>query len=108
MMVDCNESSTLLDLTHTLTTALAADVVQVASKLVEARLISLAQLRGTHLQTKDSYLKASELVTHVIEQVKLQPEKFAVFLRVLEDVNLFQDVVKDVRMKYKQKEAKVY
>ena len=103
------ESSTLLHFTHTLTTALATDIVTVASKMVEVKLISLAQLREVQLQPKDSHLKASELVTHVIEQVRLQPGRFAVFLRVLEEVGLFEEVVRDVRMKYEQNqvEAKV-
>ena len=99
------ESFTLLNFTHTLTIALAGDIVRVASKLVEVKLISLAQLRETHLQPKDSYLKASELVTHVIEQVRLQPGRFTVFLRVLEEVGLFQEVVRDVRMKYEQNQV---
>lgn len=92
------ESRTLLHFTHTLTTAIALDLLKIASKLVEVEVITVTQLRAAQLQPKDDHLKASELVTHVIDQVSLQPENFAVFLRVLEEAGVPQRVIRDMHM----------
>ena len=99
------ESSTLLQFTAVLTAAIALDLFKVVSKLFKAGLISQAQFRAAHLQTKGDQQKASELVTQIIEQVKQQPDKFAVFLRVLEAAGVSQRVVRDVRMQYEANRA---
>lgn len=75
------ESRTLLHFTDTLTRAVSLDLVRIASKLVEKETISLTQFRATQQQSKDDHFKANVLVTHVIDQVSLQPEKFESFRR---------------------------
>ena len=98
-------SSTLLQFTAILTAAIAPVHLKVVNKLFKAGLISQAQLRAAHLQTKGNHEKASELVTQIIEEVKQQPDKFAVFLRALEEAGVSRRVVRDVRMQYEVNQA---
>ena len=100
------ESSTLLQFTAVLTAAIAPVLLKVVSKLFKAGLISQAQFRAANIQTKDNRQKASELVTHIVELVKLQPDKFAAFLRILEEAGVPRRVVRDVRMQYAKNQAK--
>ena len=91
------EYQTLVRCTDTLTLAISADPLRVASKLLEVNLISLAQLRAVQQPTRDSHLKASELVTHMLEQVNLCPDKFDLFVKILNEVPCLQNTAKLLR-----------
>ena len=82
-----------------LSTAISADLTQVATKLFSRKVISLTQLNEAQLQTKTKQERASELVTQVIVQVRVYPEKYDAFLKALEESDV-QKVVKDVHHKY--------
>ena len=96
------EALTLLQSLNTLTTAVSGDLLRVANRLTEEELISLEQLEESRLQTKTSRVRANELVGRVIDTTNLHPEKFIVFLEILEESGLFRTVVKDVYKKYAQ------
>ena len=102
------ESLVLQQSLRALTTAIAADLTQVASKLFENHVISLAELKQAHLQTRTSDEKANELVIQVIAQVRFYPEKYDAFLKALEESDVQQKAVRDVRVKYEvKKKSKV-
>ena len=92
----------MLQSLNTLTTAVSGDLLRVANRLTEQELISLEQLEESRLQTKTSHVRANELVGRVIDITNLHPEKFIVFLEILEESGLFRTVVKDVYKKYAQ------
>ena len=102
------EALTLLQSLNTLTTAVSGDLLRVANRLTEEELISLEQLEESQLQTKTSRVRANELVRRVIYTTNLRPEKFIVFLDILEESSLFRNVVKDMYKKYETKSKGLY
>ena len=99
------ESVTLRQYTGVLCTAIASNVVEVATKLFEKELISLEQLREAQLQSKTTYLRANGLVSDVIARVSFQPEAFRVFLDVLKECGVAEGVVKEVYKRYADNQA---
>ena len=91
-----------------LTTAIIADLTQVASRLFEKHVISRAELRRAQLSTRPIDERANELVTQVLDQVKLNPEKFDAFMNALQESDVQQSVIRDVQDKYKDQKTKVY
>ena len=94
------ESATLLQALASLTTAVSSDLPRIANRCVEEGLISTQQLEEAQLQTTTRYVRANELLRRVVDQVRLHPRKFDVFLGILEESGLFPSVVSEVRKKY--------
>ena len=69
-------------------------------------MITETQLQEAQLQSKTEKERATKLVTQVISQVRFYPEKYAVFLKALEESDLPQ---RDVHKRYEQsnKQSKV-
>ena len=101
------EHLTLIQCTESLTSGISQDPLKVASLLLEKGLVAPAQVRSAQLQGKDDHLKASQLVLHMIGKVEMFPEKFEVFLSLLDGLPWLQDVVECVRQKYKENKAGV-
>ena len=97
------ESLVLQQSLRALTTAIAADLIQVASRLFENHVISLAELKQAHLQTRTSDERASELVIRVIAQVRFYPEKFDAFFKALEESDVHKSLLRDVNERYEEK-----
>ena len=65
-------------------------------------LIPPSGLSSAQLQTKEKELKASELVAQIISKVKNFPEKFQVFLDVLNEMPWLQDLAKLIRDEFEK------
>ena len=83
--------------------AIAADIIQVASRLFEKQLISLADLEEARKTDKIKHDRANELVIQVIAQVRFYPEKYQIFLKVLEESDVHKSVLRDVHNNYEEK-----
>ena len=94
------ESLTLRQSLTTLTTAVSTDLPRVANRCAEKELISLQQLRRAQIQSITEYERSSELVRGVIDQVETDPQKFWLFLGILEESGMFESVVKGMQNKY--------
>ena len=72
-------------------------------------MITETQLQEAQLQSKTEKERATKLVTQVISQVRFYPEKYAVFLKALEESDLPQKILRDVHKRYEQsnKQSKV-
>ena len=90
-----------LKCTRALTSAVAADPLSIAQGLLERGIVSEQQVRAAQLQTKDNYLKASELVIHLTEIVGNFPGKYEEVLDVLKGFPWLKDGVKKVENMHK-------
>ena len=101
------ESETLQQSLASLTTAVYTDLPRIANRCAEEGLISAQQLEDAQLQT--TTWMTNEFLRRIIDQVRLHPRKFDVFLGILEEPGLFPSVVSEVRKKYadNQEERKV-
>ena len=95
-MAECDtaEYRALVRATDKMTSELAADPLTVASKLMAKGLIPPAALGSAQLETKEKELKASELVKQITSKVNNFPEKFEIFLAVLNEMHWLQDLAK--------------
>ena len=85
-----------------LISGVSVDPLVVANKLVEAGLVPPKLVSTMLLPSRDSYDKATELVLQVTKVVKSSPEKFEVFMSILNNFMWLDDLVESV---YKQYEA---
>ena len=101
------ESATLQQSLASLTTAVSSDLPRIANRCAKEGLISAQQLEDAQLQT--TTWMTNELLRRIIDQVRLHPRTFDVFLGILEESGLFPSVVSEVRKKYadNQEERKV-
>ena len=71
---------------------ISADPLTVTSKLMAKGLIPPVSLSSAHLQAKEKELKASELVEQICKKVNTFPEKFELFVEVLNELMWLQDL----------------
>lgn len=97
------EYHTLRQFTHDLSTVISLELTEVATKLFAVQLISQELWEKTDDGNGDGkYKKAKNIMIQVINQVKLHPKKFSVFLNKLKECNLAEDVVERVEQKYEK------
>ena len=94
------EFLTLQHFTSELSIAISADLTKVAEKLFAKRVISQAQLEEALQLYREESKRASRLVTQALSQIRLDPEKFDVFLKVLEESDVSKKMLTDVHEKY--------
>lgn len=102
------EYLTLVESTSFLARAISIDPLEIAQKCFEQSMFSEDQMRSVQLDAKDSYTKASELVTLVTTKIQDFPEKFHVFMRILRELHYMQDVVIKVNEKYELKKMSAF
>ena len=90
------EYDTLVSLNDKLTTGISSDRSQVLHKLVAEHVIAAASLGPS--------IEAEEVFRKVLEAVKINPESFEKFLRVIKECDpCIHDLVKLVRTTYDEK-----
>ena len=94
------EYKTLLNYTTELTSEISADPLSVSGRLLAVEFIPESVHSSTQLQAKDKQLKASEIVSLVTNKVRTFPEKFEVFLGILEGLPWLKDIAGLVRKRY--------
>ena len=98
------EYRTLLKATSKMTSEISGDPLAVAGKLCARGLVAPAAVSQAQNIALDPTLKASNLVTKVMNKVESFPENYEVFLEVLNDVPLKQ-LVNYIRNVYSELEA---
>ena len=101
------EFLTLQHFTSELSIAISADLTKVGLKLFAKKVISQVHLEKALLPTTVVSERAGELVTQVIAQVRLDSERFDIFLEVLKESAISQKVLRDVHQKYEENKASV-
>ena len=77
------EYLSLLKCKAELTSEISADPLSVAAALVDKGLIPKSLHRSVESQTEDDEMKASELVSKVMNKIRTYPARFSDFLDVL-------------------------
>ena len=90
------EHLTMLKYTVDLISEISADVLSVTNELVAVQLISPPMQSSAQIQAKDPRTKATELVHQVTNAVKTFPEKFHIFLDILEKFSWLEDLTKSI------------
>ncbi len=89
-----------------LTSEISADPLSVSTALVAKGLIPESAHKSVLLATKESEVKASELVNQVTNKVRTYPARFGDFLEVLQSNNWLKDVLKSVTTAYEEQQKK--
>ena len=76
---------------------IAADPVIISAKLLEEGFIPQAQHDSTKMQDKES--KAKELVERVKGKVRLKPERFDTFIKILSEFPWLNEIVEAMNKK---------
>ena len=102
----CVEVVTLQQCVDKLAIGMSMDPLTLANKLLAKGLTSQRLEREILNQDKDNYNKATALVSEVMIIVENSPEKFEVFMDVLNEFMCWDDLVKLVREQYESNKAK--
>ncbi len=89
-----------------LTSEISAHPLSVATALVAKGLIPESLHRSVESQTEDDEMKASELVSKVMNKIRTYPARFSDFLEVLRGSNWLEDVLKTLIAAYEELKAK--
>ena len=98
------EYRALVKNTHKMISEISGDPLNVASRLIEKDLVASGSLGSMNSLAKEKALKASELVEQVNNKVSTFPEKFEVFIEILNELPWLRDLAKllqDERVKIK-------
>ena len=83
-----------------LSDGIATDLLKVAIKLFQVGMVPQKLIHMVQLLGRDDYDKATELVQQVTTMVKRWPEKFYIFMEILEEFQCLSNVVEVVQEQY--------
>ena len=105
--VTCREVVILKGFKRDLTNLISGETATVASRLVEVKLVSdfddLLHHDGKKRGKKKERERANEIISQVINRVKLHPEELNTFLDVLDDISTLEKIAKEIRRAYEEK-----